>query len=161
MSRCLLMIVNAVFTVGSVVVVVVTMRELWWVPGVTAPPSLDHCQVQFSASAGYHVCLPCPESAESRLLPAAIHRNGFRGAVLITQQRPIGDAWVLVCACGGCGARYRLPALGDAEPVIVACRRQGEVTRHQPDRGVGQAEWWHVVADRITAGYVFGSAGAS
>lgn len=109
------------------------------------PAEVEHCPIQFKADAGYLVSLPCPEAPHIRDLPnLRIHRNGFQGAVLITQQRPWEGHLVLVCMCGGCGTKYRLPTLEDAKPVIDACRKRAAESCD---------DWWSKVADRIEAGY--------
>jgi hypothetical protein len=129
--------------------------------GVTLPAGLEHHLVQFVARAGYNVCLPCPESLPSLVLPLAgnlaarwpalsIHRNGFAGAFQLVQQAYRAGVLAVIGKCGGCGARFNLPTLADAEPVIVACRAEGD-RREQQDAGMGK--WWHTVADRIAAGY--------
>jgi|SRR5215216_7670035 len=127
------------------------------VPGLEVPADFgDHCRVQFVARRGYNVMLPCPESKEGKENDQ-IRRNGFAGAVKIAQQRLVGDLLVLICECGGCGARYRLPTLEDAEPVIVAIRttadRRAKLEGTSIDCGGPSAAWWHKIADRILAGY--------
>jgi hypothetical protein len=142
------------------------------VSGVPAPDSWDeHYTVQFKADKGYLASLPCPEDSryyEARQQPYGgavtvhkeasynIHRNGFSGAVEIVRQRYYEGRLVLVCCCGGCGVSYRLPTLRDAELIIVACRQQAD---HESARdNNARAEFWHTVADRITAGYLDGGA---
>lgn len=128
----------------------------------------EHGRVQFTAP-GYNVTVPCPEDEEG---PASDHgltfkRNGHPGKVQIVQQKYVGDLLVLVCACGGCGARYRLQTLEDAKPVISAVRKLAERARHeerlrQNREAAGIKEpasvdlagaWFDTVADRIEAGY--------
>lgn len=115
--------------------------------GVTVPEGVDHHSVQFTAP-GYVVSLACPEAENG---PASDHglnigRNGHPGPVRIVQQRWFEGRLVTVCACGGCGARYRLPTIADAQPVIDAVR---EAARVYPDR----RDWLTTIADRIAAGY--------
>jgi hypothetical protein len=126
--------------------------------GVAPPAELDHYPVQFTARAGYLVSLPCPETLPS--IPGlsttnaqglTIARNGFAGPVHIVQQAYRGGVLALIAECGGCGARYNLPTLADAEPYIVACR--AEADRAERRDGAGAGKWWHQVADRIAAGY--------
>lgn len=95
------------------------------------------------------VCLPCPESTGATH-GLTVHRNGFAGPVKIVQQAYRGGNLALICQCGGCGARYNLPTLADAEPVIAACRVQADNAKEGP------GGWWHKVADRIAAGYAGG-----
>ena len=116
--------------------------------GLQPPADLDHMTVQFSARAGYLVSLPCPEG------PAAshglkIHRNSFAGPVRIVQQAYRGGNLAVICECGGCGARYNLPTIEDAAPVISACRV--EAGKRPEDEG--HAKFWGAIADRIEAGY--------
>jgi hypothetical protein len=130
-----------------------------YLSGITAPESVEHYSVQFSALAGYLVSLPCPESKDSawvRLLnpeekpiPITIHRNGFPGAVGICQQRLWNGKLVLVARCGGCGSLWRYPELKDAEPLIAACRAE---TDRLPVEG-SRAKFFQTIADRITTGY--------
>lgn len=130
--------------------------------GATAPEGLEHHAVQFVASSpGYNVCLPCPESDLGRTFGETftVHRNGFRGAVRLVQQRVWEGKLVAVCECA-CGARYRLPTLEDAEPIIVACRaeadrayRRAQTSPHGTDSEDSTINFWHTIADRITAGY--------
>ena len=118
--------------------------------GVQPPTGVEHHKVQFTAS-GYVVSLPCPESVEAEAgqrygnVGYTVHRNGFAGPVKIVQQAYRGGVLAVICQCGGCGAKYNLPTLAEAEPVIVACRSKADKS--------GNAAWWHKVADRIAAGY--------
>lgn len=70
--------------------------------GLKPPVSegFEHYSVQFTAD-GYNVCLPCPESGEQSH-GLRVNRNGFNGAVFLSQQ-----VWhdgllvpVLECRCG-------------------------------------------------------------
>ena len=66
-----------------------------------------HGIVQFTASAGYNVCLPCPESPTAADHGLHVHRNGFRGGPKVVAQRWWeGQLWTVV-ACGACGAKWR------------------------------------------------------
>ena len=120
--------------------------------GVQPPAGVEHRSVQFVAQAGYLASLPCPETAGLNLAPLGItiHRNGFAGPVKIVQQAYREGNLAVICQCGGCGARYNLPTLAEAEPVIVACRQEAD-KKHE-----GPGGWWHTVADRIAAGYAVG-----
>lgn len=121
------------------------------VHGATAPADLEHSIVQFVASypsRGYNVCLPCPESAEAPTHGLTVHRNGFNGAVHLVQQRIWEGRLAAVAKCGGCSARYRLPTIEDAEPMITALRALGD----RPERD-GGTRWYLDIADRIEAGY--------
>jgi hypothetical protein len=122
------------------------------VHGVTAPEGVEHDTVQFRAQAGYLLSMPCPEGpgyTEGFHAGIKVHRNGFQGAVLIDQQAYRGGALALICRCGGCGTKWNVPTLAEAEPIIVACRAEADRVR-QDD---GRKAWWHAIADRIEAGY--------
>ena len=129
------------------------------IPGATCKPQ-DHHNVQFVAQAGYNVCLPCPESElpfpfgladhvlnqENRGRTALIHRNGYRGKVLLVQQRFIpAIGLVPILMCGGCGTKYRLEDVAEIEALAVAARSEGD---KRPDA----APFWNAIADRILAG---------
>jgi hypothetical protein len=126
------------------------------VHGAVPFPEFEHYPVQFTASAGYCMSIPCPESlpgatgsSSDRMdfHGAKIFRNGFPGRLGIAYQKPLRDGTLcLVVRCGGCGAMVRLEEWKSAEPVVVALR--AEADRH-PD----QAKRLHVIADRIAAGY--------
>lgn len=115
---------------------------------VTLPDTLEHYAIQFVSTHGYNLCLPCPEGPKASH-GLTVHRNGFAGRVRLVQQAYRNGFLVPICECGGCGARYNLPELKDAEPLILACR--AEADRHQ--RRGESGTWWHTVADRIEAGY--------
>jgi hypothetical protein len=113
--------------------------------GLAIPEGVEHDSVQFTAPEGYLVSIPCPEG------PSAghglkVHRNGFAGSVGIVQQRWVGPCLVTICACGGCGARYRLATIADAQPVIDACKREASANPRD-------ARGWLEIAARIAKGY--------
>lgn len=126
---------------------------------------IDHGTVQFSAyGGGFLVSLPCPESSagQSAVLrsptgefPLKFHRNGYMGAVLLCQQRLWEGRLVCVCRCGGCGERYRLPTLADAQPLIDSCMREVDTARNGviSRRDDGRAARYEEIARRIAAGY--------
>ncbi len=119
------------------------------VPGAAVPAAVEHHMVQFVARQGYNVSLPCPESQQA--VPGlTVHRNGFAGAFQIVQQAYRNGVLALIGQCGGCGARFNLPTWDAVEPVVVAVRSEGD--RHER-REPGAGQWWHTIADRITAGY--------
>ena len=135
---------------------------------VSPPAELEHHLLQFTATAGYNVCLPCPESPAAGTITwegaakVQIHRNGFAGPVGIVQQGFRNGVLALICRCGGCGAKYNLPTLADAEPVIVACRAEADNAQQRAkvaSRGTTDGSedstvtFWHAIADRIAAGY--------
>jgi hypothetical protein len=117
--------------------------------GIDIPEEgVDHYGVQFHShnQRGFRTSLPCPFSAEGKA-------NGLKfwgsvgGTVRIMQQRVWDGMLVTVLACAACGAKYRLPTLADAEPVIVACRSYADFGN------APGAKFWATMADRITAGY--------
>lgn len=131
------------------------------VDGAPAPAlgEMDHGIVQFVASAGYNVCLPCPEGAgENPAHGLRVARNGFSGAVHIVQQRFWHGHLITVAQCGGCGAKYRLENWEMAEPVVVAIRAMADREQRTAERNntpgnSARAERLHLIADRIAAGY--------
>lgn len=111
------------------------------------PPTVDHGTVQFSARAGYLISVPCPESGKC---PVKFHRNGFTGAVHLTQQRVLADGRLVpVLMCGGCGAKWRLEDAADIQALAVAFRVMGDKNGR---KGAPDARRFHEVADRILAG---------
>lgn len=119
--------------------------------GIDVPTDVEHGNVQFVASAGFLVSLPCPESAAGKAFSDTfrIHRNGYPGPVQIVQTALRGGRWVLVARCGGCHYPYRYDTRQDVEPVIVAIRAEADqATRTDP----GRSRWLHTVADRILEG---------
>lgn len=130
------------------------------VPGLEVPEGVEHGLVQFSATPGYLVSLPCPEGPGILRDGDAlrVHRNGFPGAVELVQQRYYEGRLVAVCQCRGCGRAYRLPTLADAEPLIVAVRamadREHRVAEQNGTPGnAATGDRYHEIAERITAGY--------
>lgn len=124
--------------------------------GVKAPEGIDHRQVQFVASAGYNLCIPCPEGApgatpgmSTTVGGLTVHRNGWKGAVRIVQQRWWNGQLVTVCVCGACGARYRLETRAMALPVLEYLAREAA----QRDSDGADGSWYRQIAARILAGY--------
>jgi hypothetical protein len=121
-------------------------------PGISPPPELaeEHHAVQFIASAGYNVCLPCPESgqtlADAEGRPLTIHRNGCAGAVCLVQQRLWEGLLIALLECGACGLAWRLETHRDATPALDVLIRESE-------RGDAGAPWYRAVAERLAAGY--------
>ena len=118
------------------------------VPGLTMPAFTEHGTVQFSATPGYLVSLPCPEGNQKGEGEHRIGRNGFAGALRIVQQKPSGADLLLVVMCGGCRAKVWLDWQG-AEPIVLACLAQAR--NHRPDSA--PYKWWHTITERITVGY--------
>lgn len=122
--------------------------------GLKPPTTVDHNTVQFSAHAGYLLSLPCPEANDHK----GLHRNGFVGAVRLTQFRLLDDGRlvpVLMCACG---AKWRAEEENDILEIVTACRAEADaklrLTRnpannYQEDPADASVTWWHAVADRI------------
>lgn len=115
--------------------------------GVKAPKGVEHGNVQFTAP-GYCTSIPCPEAGEVEGL--TIHRNGFAGAVQVTQQRLVNGRLALICRCGGCGAKWRLETEEEAAPIVAAL--EAEVTRQAKADPI-RAQWTQTIANRIIDGY--------
>lgn len=116
--------------------VTVNLPETFW-------HDFEHRGLSLSAPQGYVASIPCPESGVE-LKGVKVHRNAFAGNVRVVQQKFDKDGrLVLVIECAGCGNRFRLPTLEDAQPVIDAARAKG-------------GEFWEQVAGRIEAGYAGG-----
>ncbi len=122
--------------------------------GLQAPEELaeKHYNVQFRADAGYLASLPCPErfSTEGGLgcidvrgIP--VHRNGFRGRVLLCQQRFFEGRLVGIAECGGCGLKWRL----SREEAIQAAEGLQEEAKQRR----GSEDWYLQVALRLVRGY--------
>lgn len=140
------------------------------VHGVQPPDEVEHYGVQFRADAGYLVSLPCPEGAKgatpglsTEIDGLRVHRNGFGGAVRIVQHRVVNGHLALICQCGGCGAKWRLETLDDAQPIIAACLEEAKQADHRewvsgrcdgPVKPSSTGNWWRTIAERIEAGYI-------
>jgi hypothetical protein len=98
--------------------------------GYQVPNGLDHFRVQFKAAGGVLVSLPCPFSDEAKASDITYHFNGFRGPARIVQQRAWAGVWATVMACGPCDAKYRLPDLDAAQPLLHAIQRQIATAEH-------------------------------
>lgn len=129
---------------------------------VKAPQDLEHASIQFSASQGYLCLLPCPESSAAATVdgkPLTIHRNGFRGAVNLVQQRWTGKHLAIILRCA-CGAKWRATP-EEAQKVAASIVREAE-TKENSDRVRpasvggpcgGAGDWLRKVAARVMAGY--------
>lgn len=136
------------------------------VPGYSCPEGINHGTVQFRASPGYLVSLPCPESPAwqaDRLVGARdirVARNGYRGAVHLVQQKLVaGVGLVPVLRCGGCGSAWRVEDRHSIEEIAVAFRSEADRRKLAAERHPEYdpeldttGDWWHAVADRILAG---------
>lgn len=119
--------------------------------GFEIPDGVDHHTIQFKAAAGILVSLPCPYSAAAKANGITYHFNGFRGPARIVQQRIWAGAWATVMACGPCGAKFRLPDLDMARPLLDAIAR--EIAKAERDDSRQQAAMWRTVAERVERGY--------
>jgi hypothetical protein len=138
----------------------------------TLPESVefDHGKIQFHGGPGYLVMLPCPESKEGAALAEreGLHfgKNGWRGGtgnVKIMQQRLVEGRLVLICSCPSCDAKYRLPTMEDAAPVVEGCRTMAKRAERDAERwgarpgdvavAKQRAAMWLEIARRIEAGY--------
>ena len=123
--------------------------------GADLPEDFDHSTIQFRSQRGILVSLPCPESKEGRESGLRFGYNGYAGKLHIVQQRLIADQLVLVCKCGSCGSKFRLPTLEDAQPVIDALLKEAdekEALAHTRPAG-WSPEILREVAHRIVEGY--------
>lgn len=125
---------------------------LW---GAEVPAEVEHGLVQFKASNGYLVSLPCPEGPEP--VPYTVHRNGYGGACSLVAQAWRAGRLVGIARCNGCEHAYRLED-GHEQAAAVAIRSQAdeqirtaEKNGTEGNRVIG--ERFHVVADRLLAGY--------
>lgn len=139
------------------------------IPGYSLPATLsgdEHHSVQFTASPGYVLSIPCPEQfgqpGMTVTMPngLSVGRNGFKGGPTIRQQAFRGGVLVTLLRCGACGAVHRLDTIEDARPVIDALR--AEAVRQEPRMGpwvdrypVGSAgrAMLEGIAQRIEDGY--------
>jgi hypothetical protein len=98
--------------------------------GMRPPAELaeDHYSVQFHHDHGYNLSVRCPESVPNTdaygmrvELPdgLVVHRNGFRGAVFLSQQVYHEGMLVPVLSCA-CGMAWRLCTLEDAADLLAA-----------------------------------------
>lgn len=124
------------------------------VPGMAAPANIEHFTIQFTAPHGYVTSLPCPESGAT--FPFTIHRNGFRGAVQLIQQKLLRDGRLVPILRCACGSAWRCEEPAEIEAIAVAFRAEGD-RRHKDawtnnldgSRSYCGQEWWHQIADRI------------
>lgn len=149
------------------------------IPGWSIPSDWadGHGIVQFTATAGYNLCIPCPEAHRHEGDTGAtivegirVNRNGWNGGPEIRQQRYLPDGTLAtIVACRACGAKWRLPA-DVAEDVAVCLRAEADRQEwrraydYAADAFLDHFGWesvhsadtrreFHAVADRILAGY--------
>lgn len=132
--------------------------------GFEQPPGLEHGTVQFTASNGYLLSLPCPEAGDRGIVrvgdaetPYVIHKNGYGGPARLIQQAWRGRRLVSIVECGGCKAPYRLED-GYEEAAAVAIRSKADQEIAVADRNGTEGnrdigERIHTIADRLLAGY--------
>lgn len=120
--------------------------------GLAVPAGVEHEMMQWtSVRRGYLVLLPCPESEAGRKNELRFTKSAFGGEVRICQQRLVDGKLVLVCECGGCGAKYHLPTLEDAAPILSALEALAESDDFGKDEA--RAKYHREVAARIVGGY--------
>lgn len=132
-------------------------------PGMIAPAKLadEHSIIQFVAqSHGYNLCIPCPESGKAEH-GLKVHRNGFAGAVFLSQQRLVDGQLLPILSCV-CGMAWRVPE-DESAPLFAALeaaalseRQREQQSRWHHNEGDLSADWrslYDVIADRIRQGY--------
>jgi hypothetical protein len=96
--------------------------------GMHPGEGVEHYKVQLKSAIGYLASIPCPEAHEYRdqtdrsrtvVDGLTVARNAFNGGVRLYQQRLIDGLLVAVVGCS-CGARWRLPTLQYARPLLDA-----------------------------------------
>jgi hypothetical protein len=111
----------------------------------------EHYHIQFTSPIGYNLTIRCPESCGDdergmrlQVDGLVVHRNGFTGAVGLSQQRLIDGQLVPILECS-CGLKWRVP-LHEADPLIDAI--EAEATSRPDSRG-----FWAEILRRIRLGY--------
>lgn len=119
------------------------VRVFGMVPG----EGVQHYTVQLRSQIGYLASIPCPEAHEYRdqndrsrtvIDGLTVARNGFNGGVRLHQQRHLDGLLVAVVGCS-CGARWRLPTLEYARPLLDAL---AAMDQHERDDRL-KASWHH------------------
>lgn len=128
--------------------------------GVPLPEDeFEHDSVQFTSQIGFLLSIPCPLSKAGKELAEKVgiklHKNGYAGDFQITQQRLFEGNLVVIGCCGGCGAKFRLPTLAHATPIVEACLAEADKRIHcvESQKDPSGAIWWMAVAERILDGY--------
>lgn len=122
--------------------------------GVEPPEDIDHYCIHFRNERGLLVSLPCPESKGGKAaIQYRVGYNGYSGKVKISQQRLIEGRLVLVCECGSCGAKYRVPTIEDAQSVLDALAKEAADNRRCHQQDENRAKYYETVAKRIVEGY--------
>jgi len=119
-----------------------------FVYGLEVPEDVEHYSLQFTRnypeSSGILLSTSCPFSKEGKASGLAFTLNGFAGHVGINSQRLVDGQLKLVCACGGCGALWRMETVKDCEQLLEALKCD------PPD---ARAKLFAEVRRRIVAGY--------
>lgn len=132
------------------------------IPGWELPDDFaEHYSVQFTSTAGYNLCIPCPESPgttrgfTTEVNGLRVNRNGFNGGPVVLQQKHCNGLLVTVVSCKACGAAWRLETLEQAEPVAVAFRSEADRLGRDGELANGKQHqaFLHTMADRILEGY--------
>lgn len=152
------------------------------IDGIEQTDDHEHYHVQFKASNGYLLSIPCPESgtrsADRMSLrvdvaggSVKVGLNGYGGSFGIHSQRWLREdedgpeRLVTVCRCLGCGALWRLHTWEQAEPIVVALRAQADEWQRRTDADMpaygASAATLHEIADRIRDGYQLAQVAAS
>ncbi|GGK13104.1 hypothetical protein GCM10010124_02050 [Pilimelia terevasa] len=129
--------------------------------GYEVPAEVRHYKVQFASNGrgkGILVMLPCPYSQEAKDSGLKYMYNGFGGPARVVQQRIWAGVWVTVLDCGGCGARFRLPDLDSAQPLILALLEMAK--QAGLDDRKAAAKTLIEVTRRVEAGYSTPAPGA-
>ena len=133
--------------------------------GMRAPDELadEHYAIQFTSPHGYNVCLRCPESIADQPtgfgpVPVAdgvkVHRNGFKGATFLSQQKFVDGQLVPVLQCV-CGMAWRVQTLEECDDVFAsladAHTRYVKSFVHEHERPTTST--YTEIADRIRQGF--------
>jgi len=110
------------------------------------PDGVEHYDVQFTASVGYVMSIPCPEGPGPHAVKP--HKNGWRGNVLLRQQAWRAGKLVCVFECGGCGGAFRVEDIAGLADMLAELRK-----RDNKNGDPHQSTWYGKIADRIEAGY--------
>lgn len=125
--------------------------------GYEVPRMVNHNKIQFKATAGILAMLPCPFSDDGIVFSEAnkikYMFNGFSGPVRIVQQRIWEGHWVTVLACGCCGAKFWLPTIDDAKPLIKALEAMVKGERATTGELSAYALTCATIAARVEIGY--------
>lgn len=120
--------------------------------GIEPPEDIEHHFLQFVRnyphSGGLLLSIACPRSKEGKASSIKVCYNGYSGPIGINSQRLVDGKLVLICACGDCGALYRVPTLEDAKPILDVLEQYAKDRERD-----GNGNFYREIARRITAGY--------